>query len=260
VLEEIIQQLHYYDFLKDTYEQQEAETKIENVKELLRATTHFEQMGLLTVKDFLAEVALLQDRSNKKAADNNHVQLMTIHAAKGLEFDAVLLSGLEEGSFPSTHALHNPDAIEEERRLFYVGITRAREYLLLSTARYRYTFGSMNDQTSSRFLDEISEGLAARFDTGYWQAAEFVEFFTHWFGTKTARPQILTFGSAKKIESTKPILSASSAVWKKNQSVKHIKFGIGIIQNVETKAGNTTYTINFKSGQKKINAKFLEKI
>lgn len=266
-LEFLLAELHYFTHLKNSYDPQEAEAKIENIKELLRATAHFEGIGLLTLTDFLAEIALLQERSSKKNEGSNNVQLMTLHAAKGLEFDMVMLSGLEEGSFPSTHSVYQPEAIEEERRLFYVGITRAREYLLLSTARYRYTFGTMTDQISSRFLDEIPESSAPRYDTSYWQEPQFQEFFASWFGTKTAiaASTVLTFGSAKKIPtSVAPIITErhakSTTGWKKNQPVKHKTFGVGVIQEVNKKGADTFITAKFKSGDKKIKAEFLEKI
>ena len=89
---------------------------------------------------------------------------MTCHAAKGLEFDLVLLTGLEDGVFPGARATYNENDVEEERRLFYVGITRAKKFLLITHARYRYTYGSMTEQTPSRFLREIPKNLLLHHD------------------------------------------------------------------------------------------------
>jgi hypothetical protein len=108
---------------------------------------------------------------------------MSLHAAKGLEFDMVLLAGMEENIIPSTRSLDSDDAVEEERRLFYVGITRAREYLMLTHTKYRYTYGKMVDQFSSRFLDEVPAKLAQRHDLSYISQALFRSFFADWLNT-----------------------------------------------------------------------------
>ena len=99
----------------------------------------------------------MQEKITSQEKSDEQIFLMTLHGAKGLEFDTVILSGLEEGIFPSNHSLFNAEGVEEERRLFYVGITRAKEYLIVTHARYRYSYGSMSDQRPSRFLGEMPE-------------------------------------------------------------------------------------------------------
>ena len=178
----ILATTQYFSYLKATFDPVEAEAKIENVKELLRAVAYFEEQGINTVALLLHEITLMQEKIALSKDHHDHVQLMTLHAAKGLEFDIIALSGLEEGLFPSTHSLYDPASIEEERRLFYVGITRAKEHILFSHARYRYTFGTMNDQTSSRFLDEIPEHLAHRSDASGWDTLQSSSFFSQWLG------------------------------------------------------------------------------
>lgn len=279
-INEILYQTEYYHHLQETFDKKEAETKIDNIKELLRAAKHFEEKKSATVIDFLHEIALMQEKINDQAKAKEQVFLMTLHGAKGLEFDFVLLSGLEEGLFPSTHASFDNDTIEEERRLFYVGITRAKEYLLVTNARYRYTYGSMTDQRPSRFLAEIPEQLAQKQDVAHWNNSEAYSFFSNWFGNvskKEQKPsQVFTFGSAKRSEelikkTTTPLSSNKELVedtqsgkkltFKKYQSVHHAKFGIGIVQDTEQQDADTLYvTAKFKSGTKKIKADFLQKV
>jgi DNA helicase II / ATP-dependent DNA helicase PcrA len=272
----IIYETDYYAYLKDNFEEKEAEVKIENIKELLRAAKHFEEREPHnTVALFLHEIALIQEKINDQESADKKVYLMTLHSAKGLEFDMVILSGLEEGMFPSAHALYESETVEEERRLFYVGITRAKEYLLITHARYRYTFGSMSDQRPSRFLAEIPESLAQKHDISQWSVFEMSTFFVRWFGNEmhNQASSIITFGTATKSkQDTKEqnVINKEFSVktynkktdgFKKFQSVQHTKFGIGIIQEVEQKDEDTIYiTAKFKSGVKKVKADFLEKV
>jgi DNA helicase-2/ATP-dependent DNA helicase PcrA len=264
-LEHIVAKTNYYSYLKNSFDPQEAEAKIENVKELIRATTFFEQNGIHSIKTFLQEVALMQEKAAGQEDNPDAIKLMTLHAAKGLEFDMVALTGLEEGIFPSGRSSYEDEKLEEERRLFYVGITRAKEWLLLTHARYRYTFGSMTDQMVSRFVREIPEHLMPSFDTSYWQEAQFSAFFSDWFGVKTAS-SVLTFGTqpTKPLQKPNAVLSKSTddeTAWKKNQPVKHPSFGIGIIKKVEKRDADTIFiTATFKTGTKKIKSSFLQSL
>lgn len=136
----------------------EAESRIENVRELINAISEFKERSEdPTLEGFLEEVSLITDIDmwdNTKDA----VMLMTLHAVKGLEFGVVFIAGLEEGLFPLSRSLENPSELEEERRLFYVGMTRAKERLLLSYAHHRRRFGDM-ENLKSRFLDEVPPEL-----------------------------------------------------------------------------------------------------
>lgn len=255
-LEHILAKTNYFSFLKRSYDAQEADTKIENVKELLRATAFFEQNNITTIKQLLDEVALMQEKASNQEDNPDAIKLMTLHAAKGLEFDMVVLTGLEEGIFPSSRSTFEDEKLEEERRLFYVGITRAKEWLLLTHARYRYTFGSMTDQLASRFVREIPQKLVPSFDTSYWKDVQFSAFFAEWFGINIAS-SVLTFGSAIQ-DHAKPNAKIVSTEWKKNQPVKHPSFGIGIIKKVEKRDQETYFiTAQFKNGLKKIKSTFL---
>ena len=150
----IIEESGYLKMLeneKNKLKQVENESRIDNLKEFVNALSEFENLD-----DFLEHVGLVNE--NQKKTHSNSVKLMTLHAAKGLEFDHVYLPGWEEGIFPSSRALeqNSSKSLEEERRLAYVGITRAKFDLNLSYATSRYTYGMNNYSLPSRFLNEIS--------------------------------------------------------------------------------------------------------
>ncbi|MBI3911581.1 MAG: UvrD-helicase domain-containing protein [Armatimonadetes bacterium] len=157
LLRDLIQQTGY---LRDLEAERtlEAQSRMENVQELVNVAAAFDRAVGGGLIPFLEQMALMSDQDTLQT-DANAVMLMTLHAAKGLEFPCVFLSGLEEGLFPHSRALLNPSQLEEERRLCYVGLTRAREELRLSCARRRSVFGQTNWQQPSRFLRDIPEAL-----------------------------------------------------------------------------------------------------
>lgn len=286
-LEQIIAEIGYIGFLKETYELEEAQERIENIKELLNAIKHFESNNVTSIGQFLDEVALMQEAIKKKTDSNDAILLMTLHAAKGLEFETVILAGLEEGLLPSSRSMVSEEAIEEERRLFYVGITRARERLLLSHCRYRYAYKNMTDQLPSRFLQETPRSNIKHDDCSYWKSPEMKIYFSSWFGTRAMneKSEVMTFGSSikmvkneiqqkialltkkKELAQTKsdttfkPSTSLLNSGFASNQSVSHEKFGIGTVQSVEIKGNGTVYvTVKFKAGAKKLDGKFLKMI
>lgn len=256
LLDHFLQATSYNDSLTKAYDPEEARDRNENIKELANAISYGEQQGTTpTLTAFLEEVALMQEK-NSKDETQNPILLMTLHAAKGLEFDTVIITGLEEGLLPTSRSLVDQNALEEERRLFYVGITRAKERLLLTHCRYRYTFGQMNDQRGSRFLDNVPAHLVPHQDCSYWQQSQFSSFFHAWLGTQGAQSTIHTFGPARQA----PLASSTKQLpFKQHQPVKHARFGVGIVQAVEQKNNDSiTVTVKFKTGTKKIAAHFLE--
>lgn len=251
VLDTLITKTQYLSYLKEAFDVEEAATKIENVKELVHAIRAMNDHTPTPLTSFLDDVALLQEQSMQANQERDCIKLMTFHAAKGLEFDSIILTGLEEGILPSAHSLYEPERLEEERRLLYVGITRARERLLILHARYRYTFGQMTDQRSSRFLDEIPEDYMSRNDASQWIAQQFTSYFNQWLNqvTHTIKPAIIE----------KPVIKKLLGSWKKFQAVTHEKFGTGIIEKVEEKEDQKIYlTVKFKTGSKKLDAQFLK--
>lgn len=158
LLESIIEVVDYIDYIDDGTEQGMA--RIENIKELKTVAGQYTNLN-----EFLEQITLVEDPETAKAlkydktSDYNAVTLMTLHAAKGLEFKHVFIIGWEEGLFPHSRAMLNPDELEEERRLAYVGITRAMENLFLTYAASRTIYGQRNTTVTSRFLSEIPENL-----------------------------------------------------------------------------------------------------
>jgi len=137
----------------------ESKSRLENLKELVNVTMEFENRGeSARLEDFLAEVSLMADIDGLKEEEDG-VLMMTLHSAKGLEFPVVFLVGLEEGIFPTGRALEDDNSLEEERRLAYVGITRAEEQLFISHAYLRNQYGRTNVNLISRFIEEIPQGL-----------------------------------------------------------------------------------------------------
>jgi DNA helicase II / ATP-dependent DNA helicase PcrA len=149
LIDGLIRRLDYQNYLSDGTPQGEA--RIENVKELLSVAAEYQDLGL---SGFLEEVSLVSDL-DRADFGSNAVTLMTLHSAKGLEFPAVFVTGLEEGVFPHSRALYDANELEEERRLMYVGMTRAREELYLMHANSRTLFGGRMASPPSRFLSDI---------------------------------------------------------------------------------------------------------
>ncbi|MEL6780103.1 MAG: DNA helicase PcrA [Cyanobacteria bacterium J06597_16] len=155
IVQEVLENTGYIEELKKKGTEEDL-NRIENIQELYSAVIQFEEENEeSTLNDFLSSAALNSDNDNDKD-ENNQVTLMTLHASKGLEFPVVFLVGLEQGLFPSFRSLEDAAAIEEERRLCYVGITRAQDRLFISHARERRTYGAMREiSTPSIFLSEL---------------------------------------------------------------------------------------------------------
>jgi len=148
-IDSLVRRLEYYQYLDDGSVQ--GESRKENVKELLSVAHEYQELGM---EGFLEEVALISDLDNAGLGGNT-VTLMTLHSAKGLEFPIVFMTGMEESIFPHSRALYDQSEMEEERRLCYVGMTRAREELYLICASSRMLYGGMQHNPPSRFLSEI---------------------------------------------------------------------------------------------------------
>jgi DNA helicase-2/ATP-dependent DNA helicase PcrA len=149
LIDSLVRRIGYMNYLDDGTPQ--AESRQENVRELMGVAQSYQEVGL---SGFLEEVALISDLDTADL-NGNAVTLMTLHAAKGLEFPVVFMTGMEETIFPHTRALYDATEMEEERRLCYVGMTRAREELYMMYATGRLLYGSLQHNAPSRFLSEI---------------------------------------------------------------------------------------------------------
>lgn len=251
-IQTILNKTNYITYLHTAFEQEEAEAKRDNIKELINGIAYFEEHAQeATLDQFLQEVALLQEQMSNQAEEQDQVKLMTLHAAKGLEFDVVMLAGVEDGIVPSAHAVFTPESLEEERRLLYVGITRAREYLLLSHTRYRYTYGSITDQRPSRFIRELPDEYVTQADCTQWAPEQFVSHFTQWLNPAEVKQKIA-------LDTVATETSTLEQTWRLHQKVSHSSFGLGTIEKIEEKQAGIILTIRFQSAVKKIAAQFIE--
>ncbi len=266
----------------------EAENRIENLEEFLTVAIEFEkEEAENTLQDFLEGMTLSSDIDNVEETEDS-VTLMTLHSAKGLEFPVVFLVGMEEGIFPGYRAIGEPEAIEEERRLCYVGVTRAREKLFLTCSKMRTVFGSTSCNLPSRFLEEIPQelldGYEDSFGTGLKKSKEEREYAWTYGNNKDAG-KIKTYNISDTVGKT--VAAASSVFGKasnfgrsaesflnglgKSQNtgnvdlskytigvkVFHKKFGEGIITKTEPEGEDLKVDINFeKVGHKRLMAKF----
>lgn len=258
-------QVSYMSYLEDAYEKAEATAKRENIYEFLRAADFFERFNSTSIAHFLEEIALFQEKIEEQDVHADCVQLMTMHGAKGLEFDTVILPGLEDGILPNNQSILE-DNIEEERRLFYVGITRAKKRLLLSRSKTRNTYGQTNYQTPSRFLSEIPADLIIEQPANYWSSTQFITYFKAWAQEKEIADKktdhVMTF--AQFTPKTTQTLQPDDATgvpkeFKRMQTVKHETFGLGLVHEIEQRGeGKMFITVRFyQHGIKKIDSKFL---
>ncbi|NLC24506.1 MAG: ATP-binding domain-containing protein, partial [Oxalobacter sp.] len=178
--------------------------------------------------------ASLQAGDNQAQDGQDALQLMTVHSAKGLEFDAVFITGLEEGLFPHENSVQATDGLEEERRLMYVAITRARKRLYLSYAQTRMLHGQTRYNIQSRFMDELPEGVL-KWITPKKQA--------YWFGHTASGSGYASTGSAP--EPLAMAVSGRDTSWRIGETVFHKKFGEGVIVGLEGSGAHVRANINF---------------
>ena len=244
ILESIIDRTGYLAQLEESTDPQD-QARAENIGELLSVAKDFQDTNPSgTVEEFLEQVALVNDVDSFEQEESK-VTLMTLHAAKGLEFPIVFLGGLEEGLFPHSRTLMNPEEIEEERRLAYVGITRAEKELYISNATTRTVFGRTSSYLPSRFIDEIPEelvdGLRAKR-----KVPDDIKRHVPQHMSVTSRPV------------TKPIVrNEVIADWKIGDTAIHSKWGNGKVINVAGEGAGMKLTIEFPTqGVRVVMAKF----
>ncbi len=245
----------------------EAENRIENLDEFLTVAIEFEEESADNkLSDFLEGITLSSDIDDMEETDES-VTLMTLHSAKGLEFPVVFLVGMEEGIFPGYKSISEPKELEEERRLCYVGITRAKENLFLTCSKQRTIFGSTSCNPVSRFLKEIPSELLDGYDNALGEKKETNIFgdskYSWTYGSrdnKTSNNGFM-FRTAENFLNSLNKKSSGNNVdlskYKSGVRVFHKKFGEGTISNVEPEGDDLKVDINFdKVGHKRLMAKF----
>lgn len=232
VIQDVLEKTGYIKALEEE-NSIEAQSRIENAKELLSEAKEFEQRQddpeSVTLAHFLEGITLKSDIDNWNNQEKK-VSLMTLHSAKGLEFRVIFLTGMDEGIFPSWRSLENDKEMEEERRLCYVGITRAKERLYLTSASQRLLFGNTSFFEPSRFLDEIPSHLK--------------EQYNDTIAIKSPERQVVS-------QSQQTIINNDKFDFKIGQKVRHKTWGKGIIKEVVGKGTNMMVTVNFDIGVKK---------
>ncbi len=245
-------------------------SRSENIEELLNGIKDFtdnsEQEGDITLGDYLQEVTLMTNADNEKDEDRNKVSIMTIHSAKGLEFKHLVIAGVEEELFPSQMSIDNPKDLEEERRLFYVAITRAEKTALITYAALRYKWGIQNACSPSRFIKEIDTKYldlppdfypvlpGAESDAGSAAKQPPKEKFV----PEAYRKAMSSRKQATKIqvELPKDFVPSDPGLIKEGTRVEHPRFGIGEVIQLEGADSNIKATVQFPVGTKQLLLKF----
>ena len=250
----ILDGTHYFELLKQE-NQPGSEDRIENLQELVNAAAEAEERGI-TLAEFLDHASLVCDADDYD--EHSRVTLMTLHSAKGLEFENVLLAGMEEGLLPHKLSLDDPAGIEEERRLCYVGMTRAKDRLTLSWARQRRSYAreSFEETKPSRFLEEVPRELLEPFSsTGLgWKPR------TNWDNAVNSVSSVERFLESRGLRGAKDVSGARSPAnshWRIGSKIRHAKFGVGTILGAEGEGEDTKLTVSFPDyGLKKLMAQY----
>lgn len=257
VLEEVLEQTGYVREL-EAEDTPEAQARIENIDELMNKAISYEQENEEpTLSGFLEEVALVAD-IDSLAEDQNYVVLMTLHSAKGLEFPNVYLSGMEDGLFPSYMSITSDDAeaeLEEERRLCYVGITRAKEHLTITGARMRMQRGETQYHKISRFVKEIPEEVLSG---STWEPKSRDSFLT-----EEPRPKRTPLKKQPVAAQTYQARDFGTKIQKQpldygvGDRVRHMKFGVGTVAAINDGGRDYEVAVDFDTaGRKRMFASF----
>jgi DNA helicase-2/ATP-dependent DNA helicase PcrA len=210
----------------------EAKSRIENIQEMASVLSDYQTRSPEgSLSEFLSEITLMSDQ-DMVAEDKGFIWLMTLHAAKGLEFPYVYLVGLEDGLFPSQSSVDDPDGLEEERRLFYVGITRAERQLTISHAQMRMQYGMTKANPPSRFLREIPKNLMDKIGASALAKPEFTDLSS--LGYKIRTTESAPFSVPKEDLGLKP-----------GHKIRHKIFGLGTVISIRAAKNDQEITIAF---------------
>ncbi len=249
-------------YLQDLREDrsEDSQGRIENLMELVSAAREYEgREPEASLGGFTDKLSLLSEADEGQGSLEARIWLMTLHAAKGLEFPTVIMAGLEEGVFPHSRAFEDEDELAEERRLCYVGITRARAQLIMTGAARRRVFGEYQSMEPSRFMDELPQQLVERIEPAY-PVSNYQSSFGGRYSTyhRPGRPPA-KFGADARAEpaySYEDEDQSSAAGLKLGARVRHPQFGVGTILSVEELADDVKLVVRFSVGPKTLRAKY----
>jgi len=252
-LGKMLDQSGYIQDLRDE-RSEEAEGRLENLLELVSAAREYESREPEpTLAGFVDQLSLLSDVDEEAGTRDARVVMMTLHSAKGLEFPVVVISGLEEGLFPHSRSADDDAELEEERRLCYVGITRAQRRLVLTSASRRRVFGDYQFTQPSRFLDEIPAELIEETPPLYVPARQASPRST--FGGRGS--EYRQRGAEERTYSYEDEdQSVSAGEFRRGMRVRHSHFGVGTILEVEPLDGDVKLVVRFGVGPKTLRARF----
>lgn len=246
LFEEVLYESGYVEDLK-SQNTIEAKTRLENIEELHSNIMEYDREGV-ELTEYLNTLSLLSDVD--KTSEESGVNLMTMHAAKGLEFSTVFLVGFEEGLFPSSRSIESEDEAEEERRLCYVGVTRACNNLFISSSRTRSMYGKLTPAKRSRFINEMGDTIEIIED----KSRELLEIRDYNEGNKSSvNRKTKFFGIEKRTEANKGLNQATDKNISVGDKVKHKIFGKGMVVQKKEKNGDYEVVISFdKKGLKRL--------
>jgi DNA helicase-2/ATP-dependent DNA helicase PcrA len=242
----------------------EGVSRLENIEELLNGIKEYaagkqdgdESSDVMPITEYLQNVALITDADKDNPEDRNKVSLMTVHSAKGLEFDYVYVAGMEEGLFPGTMSAQSENGLEEERRLFYVAITRAAKLAVISHAQTRYKWGNLSTSVPSRFLRDID----CRFlDDNEAEPSQQTTFRKRFDDAPSVKPELKRLNTTGSNEQSKQRTVDSSLYGdiRLGVEVSHVRFGLGKITGLSEVDGNLCASIEFyEAGKKTLLLKF----
>ncbi len=278
---QLLEKTKYIESLKEE-RSEESKEREENLKELLSAVQEFEErwhlenqevlegvepQSVLRKKlfDFLERIALISDADQLDDVQDEQVTFMSLHAAKGLEFHACFMAAMEDGLFPSARSFDSMYGLEEERRLCYVGMTRAKERLFLTRAERRRTFGSINEQIASRFLADIPQELLESYVDPHLELFKQKNVYRHQFqktqnrgGPASWEPENVSQEWPEEFDVMD--VCHDSDGFRMGDRVKHASFGDGVVKKVEVLGSDECLTIDFlRRGRKRVLAQFVQR-
>lgn len=260
LMEEILEMTAYIETL-EAEDKEDAEARIQNIDELLSKIASYEKAcedaeEKPTLSGFLEEVALVADIDSLDESQD-YVVLMTLHSAKGLEFPHVYLAGLEEGLFPSSMSIDDQDDLEEERRLCYVGITRAEQKLTVTCAKQRMVRGEIRFQRTSRFIEEIPPQLIETEDQLFEEERTVPLPNSRQHARQAFQQQPFQSQAAGKSAKQFAVTKGKGLDYAEGDRVSHVKFGEGVVRNITEGGRDYEVTVDFDSaGVKKMFASF----